>query len=256
MKFLTIVFAAVLALSVTPMFAQEETKDRTDKAMQPAQTKLPEDQPKAATSPSAAASSPGSASTTTSESTTTTSASSAGAPDAEMMKQMMEMAKLNENHKMLAELNGTWSYTIKFWPAPGVPPQESKGTATRKSMFDGRFFVMDVNGPMQMPDPATGKMKTLDFKGHGIEGYDNVRKKFVGTWVDNMGTGIMMSEGTFDPSTKTFTYTSEYEAIPGMKQQIREVLTISDKNHMNFEWFENRGGQEMKTMEIAYTRKK
>ena len=63
-------------------------------------------------------------------------------------------------------------------------------------------------------------------------------------------------EGTYDPMTKTFTYTGEYEGIPGMKQQIREVLTLTDKNHMNFEWFENRAGQEMKMMEIAYTRKK
>ena len=35
----------------------------------------------------------------------------------------------------------------------------------------------------------------MTFKGTGIEGYDNGKKKFVGTWMDNMGTGIMMSEG-------------------------------------------------------------
>src|SRR5207237_10329958 len=35
--------------------------------------------------------------------------------EAEMMKQMMEMSKLNENHKLLADLVGTWNYTIKFW---------------------------------------------------------------------------------------------------------------------------------------------
>ena len=49
-------------------------------------------------------------------------------------------------------------------------------------MFDNRFFIMDVNGPMQMPARHARKMKTLEFKGHGIEGYDNVKKKFFGTW--------------------------------------------------------------------------
>jgi hypothetical protein len=66
----------------------------------------------------------------------------------------------------------------------------------------------------------------------------------------------MFSEGTYDPATKTFTYTGEYEAIPGMKQQIRETIKITDKDHHLFEWFENRGGQEVKTMEIDYTRSK
>jgi len=187
-----------------------------------------------------------------------TAAPAAGQPNqAEMMQQMMELSKLNENHKLLAGLDGTWSYTVKMWmnPDPNAKPQESKGTAVRKSMMDGRFFVMDVTGKMDMPGPD-GKKKEMTFKGMGIEGYDNVKKKFVGTWVDNMGTGIMMSEGSYDPATTTFTYTGEYEAIPGMKQKIREVMKIADKDHMSFEWYEDRGGKEAKTMEISYTRKK
>ncbi len=173
----------------------------------------------------------------------------------EMMKQMMELAKLNENHKLLADLDGNWTYTIKFWmnPDPNAKPEESKGTAVRKSMMDGRYSTLDVTGKMEMPGPD-GKKKEMTFKGHGIDGYDNVKKKFVGSWVDNMGTGIMFSEGTYDPTTKTFTYTSEVEAIPGMKQQIREVIKVTDKDHHTFEWYENRGGQEVKTMEINYTR--
>jgi hypothetical protein len=183
-------------------------------------------------------------------------AASGGQPNQqEMMKQIMEMSKLNENHKLLSGLDGNWNYTIKFWmnPDPNAKPEESKGTAVRKSIMDGRFSIMDVTGKMEMPGPD-GKKNEMTFKGHGIEGYDNVKKKFVGSWIDNMGTGIMFSEGDYDPATKTFTYTSEFEAIPGMKQQIREVLKIVDNNHMTFEWYENRGGNEVKTMEINYTR--
>ena len=69
------------------------------------------------------------------------------------MKQMMEMSKLNENHKLLSSLDGNWNYTIKFWmnPDPNAKPQESKGTATRKSVMGGRYVMMDVSGKMQMP---------------------------------------------------------------------------------------------------------
>ena len=174
-----------------------------------------------------------------------------------MMQQMMEMSKLNENHKLLSSLDGNWDYTIRFWmnPDPNAKPQESKGTATRKSVMGGRYVMMDVSGKMQMPG-EDGKMKDVMFKGMGMEGYDNVKKKFVASWIDNMGTGIEFSEGTYDPATKSFTYTSEVEAIPGMKTKVREVVKVADDRHMSLEWYEKqKGGQEKKTMEIAYTKK-
>jgi hypothetical protein len=121
--------------------------------------------------------------------------------------------------------------------------------------MDGRYFAMDVSGKMQMPGPD-GKMKEMTFKGMGTEGYDNVKKKFVASWIDNMGTGIEFSEGTYDPANKTFTYTSEVEPMPGMKVPIREVIKLADSNHMTLEWYENQGGQEKKTMEINYTKRK
>src|SRR3989449_7567679 len=194
----------------------------------------------------------------TSSSGVAQSAAPGGQPNQqEMMKQMMELSKLNENHKLLSSLDGNWDYSIKFWmnPDPNAKPQESKGTATRKSIMGGRYVMMDVSGKMQMPG-EDGKMKDMMFKGMGMEGYDNVKKKFVASWIDNMGTGIEFSEGTYDPATKSFTYTSEMEPVPGMKTAIREVIKVTDNNHMSLEWYENQGGQEKKTMEINYTKKK
>jgi Protein of unknown function (DUF1579) len=175
--------------------------------------------------------------------------------DAEMQK-MMELSKLNDNHKLLSSLDGNWDYTLKFWmnPDPKAPPQESAGSATRKTIMDGRYVVMDVNGKFQMPG-ADGKPQDVDFKGMGLEGYDNVKKKFVASWVDNMGTGIEFSEGKYDPATKSFTYTSEIEPMPGAKTKVREVLKVTDDNHMMLEWYEMHGGKEKKTMEINYTKK-
>ncbi len=174
-----------------------------------------------------------------------------------MMKAMMEMSNLNENHKLLASMNGEFTYVVKMWMNgdSSSKPQEWTGTATRKSIMDGRFSVMDVKGKIQMPGPD-GKMKDMDFAGHALDGYDNAKKKFVSTWVDSMGTGIMMMTGTYDAASKTFTYTGEYEMMPGMVQKVREVLKTPDANHMTLEYFEDRGGQEAKTMQIDYTRKK
>ncbi len=190
-------------------------------------------------------------------SATTAASPAPGGMDPEMMAKMMELATLNENHKLLASLDGVWNYTVKMWMSgdPTSKPDESKGTATRKSVMGGRFVMMDVKGKMEMPG-ADGKVQTMEFVGHSTEGYDNVKQKFVSTWFDNMGTGIMMTEGTYDEATKTFTYTGEFEPMPGMKQKVREVVKLTDKNHMVLEWYEDRGGKEVKTMEIDYTRGK
>lgn len=175
--------------------------------------------------------------------------------DAEMMAKMMELSKLNENHKVLAATAGNWSYTVKMWMDPKGNPSESTGTAVRKAIMDGRFVTGEHSGKFKMPG-ADGKMKDMNFKGISLDGFDNVKQKFVSTWIDNMGTGIMSLDGTYDASAKTFTYTGEYEAMPGMKSKVREVIKCTDKDHMNMEYYEDRGQGETKAMEINYTRKK
>src|SRR6478672_9496871 len=109
--------------------------------------------------------------------------------EAEMMKKMMESGK---------------------------EPTVSKGSVTYKSIMNGRYVIGDHTGSMKMPG-ADGKMKDFTFKGMSTDGYDNVKQKFTSSWVDNMGTGILTFEGTYDPATKTVTYTGEMEMPPGMK---------------------------------------
>ncbi len=230
----TLLAAASLA---APAFAQLPTSSPNSAA-------VPADSPVVATKSAAATASPRSATVASGQPT-----------EAEMMQMMMEMGKLNENHKILAELVGDWTYTVKMWMAPDAPPSESKGTATRKAEMGGRYFIANASGKFQMPGPD-GKMQDIDFKGMGIDGYDNAKQKFVSSWIDSMGTGIMMAEGTYDAATKTLTYHADYAMAPGVKTKIRETVKVTDKDHHVMEWFEDRGGKEVKTMEISYARKK
>ncbi len=168
---------------------------------------------------------------------------------------MMELSKLNENHKLLAQTAGTYSYVVKMWMDPSGKPNESTGTATRKAVMDGRYVTGDYSGSFKMPGPD-GKMQNMNFKGMSLDGYDNVKKKFVSGWVDNMGTGIYITEGDYDASAKTITYTGQFEMAPGMKTKVREVIKLTDATHMSMEYYEDRGQGENKTMEISYTKKK
>ena len=208
---------------------------------------------KSASSPAAAAAmTPATAAATTTSATTTTASN---APSAEEMKKMMELSQLNDNHKLLAATAGNWSYVVKMWMDPKGSPTESKGMAVRKAVMDGRYVTGDYSGNFKMPG-ADGKPKEMKFQGMSMDGYDNVKQKFVSGWVDNMGTGIYITEGTYDASAKTITYTGEFEMMPGMKSKVREVIKLTDKDNMSMEYFEDRGQGEAKSMEINYTRKK
>jgi len=174
--------------------------------------------------------------------------------EAEMMAMMTELAKPGENHKLLATGVGTWTYVSKWWMDPSAAPSESTGVAVTREVMGGRYFISEHTGKMQMSGPD-GKMTEMEFKGMSTEGYDNAKKKFVSSWIDNMGTGIILSEGSYDEATKSLTYRAEYEMMPGTKTKIREVIKIADRNHRSMEFFEDRGGTEVKTMEITYSRK-
>lgn len=149
---------------------------------------------------------------------------------------------------MLEAMAGEWTYTSKMWMDPAAPPMESTGTSSFKSILGGRYVQHEHHGfVMGMP-----------FEGIGINGYDNIKKKFVSTWIDNMGTMITYMTGTFDPASKTFTYTGKMDDVvkAGTVVKIRETLHAPDADTAHMQWYETRDGKEAKTMEIVYKRKK
>ena len=90
-----------------------------------------------------------------------------------MMEAMMKQATPGPEHKKLEPLVGDWTYTAKFWMAPGAPPMEMAGDDKCTWIMDGRFLQDEVTGPAQAGMPP--------FQGLGLTGYDNTTKKYVGS---------------------------------------------------------------------------
>ena len=97
-----------------------------------------------------------------------------------MMETYKKLATPGEPHKLLASMAGSWTTQTKSWMEPNKPPMESAGTADMKMLLDGRFLQQEF----------TGDMMGQPYSGIGIDGYDNLRKSYVSTWIDTMGTGI------------------------------------------------------------------
>lgn len=153
-----------------------------------------------------------------------------------------------EQHARLAEhFEGTWDTKMRVWMEPGAEPMVSAGISTNTMILGGRQLKMEFSGTFM----------DLPFMGIGFTGYDNVRGVYTGTWTDNMSTGTMVSSGSYDPATATYTFKSEMPdpMHGGAMVPMRETIRIVDADHHVMEMFETRDGAEARTMVLEYTRR-
>jgi hypothetical protein len=163
----------------------------------------------------------------------------------EMQKWMAYMTP-GEMHQMLAKSTGTWNEELTMYSAPDAPPQKMTATCEMKMIMDGRY--QEAN--------HTGSFNNMPFQGHSIIGYDNIKKIFQSTWIDNMGTGITYMEGTYDPSTKMVTLNGKMvDAMTGKDEMVKQTWKYVDDNTQMIEMYNVTEGKEFKTMEIKLTRK-
>jgi hypothetical protein len=165
----------------------------------------------------------------------------------EMMAAMMKMATPGPEHAALSPLAGSWKTVTKMWNSPAGEPMTSEGTCERSWVMGGRYLVANYKG-------VFGDMP---FEGMEVLGYDNLKKQYVSSWVDNMGTGIMMSQGSaMDPSAHSFTLSGSMTDPMGNASTMRGVTNIVDGNTYTMTMYANDRGQEAKMMEITYSRVK
>lgn len=169
------------------------------------------------------------------------------AQDAAMMEAMVKAATPGDPHKKLDQFAGTWSTKISMWMAPGTQPMVSEGTAENRMAFGGRYLEQRFKGDFM----------GMTFEGLGYTGYDNVKKQFWGTWMDNMSTGMMSSTGWM-PDNKTWIFSGTApDPMTGKDARVEERITVVDSDHHTMEMFGAApDGTMFKMMEIQFTRKK
>ena len=169
--------------------------------------------------------------------------------DSTGMKNWMAYATPGEPHKMLAKSNGTWIGDITMWMAPDSPAVTSKATMVNKMVMGGRYQVSETKG----------NMMGMPFNGMGTTAYDNHKKVFISTWIDNIGTGLLKMEGPWDDATKSTTLTGKMvDPMTGRECDFKEVYKIIDDDHQVMEMYgpDPKTGKPFKGMEIKLTRKK
>ena len=162
------------------------------------------------------------------------------------MKAWMDYMMPGDMHKWLASTDGSWTVETESWMEEGQPSVKSTGSMENKMILGGRYQQQMYKGEM-MGQP---------FEVIGLLGYDNSKKMFVSTWLDNMGTGIMVMEGKMDDATKTINFSgSMTDATTGKDCKMREVVQFPDEKTQHFEMYATTDGKEMKVMEMKLTKK-
>lgn len=166
-----------------------------------------------------------------------------------MMQAWKDFATPNENHKRLAALVGSWKTHTKWWVKPGGAPAESDGTADIKSVLGGRYIE-------QLHE---GKMMGQPFSGIGYTGFDNIKQRYITTWMDNMGTSILYVTGKADPSGQVIKSQGTVDdPLTKKPQKYQDAVTLNGPDKFTYEaWGPEPGGAKMfRMMEIVYTRAK
>jgi hypothetical protein len=164
----------------------------------------------------------------------------------EDMQVWMEYMTPGATHQMLAEANGEWNTKITFWMMPGGEPQTSTGTCTNEMILGGRYQKSTHHGDMM----------GMPFEGMGLLAYDNATHKFYNIWIDNMGTGMMMSSGKFNEETGKAEMMGTYvDPMTGKEEPFKQTFQNVDNDKQIFEMFMYFEGKEFKSLEVEYTRK-
>ena len=151
-------------------------------------------------------------------------------------------------HQWMAKGVGEWKVETKmWWDETTKEPMLSTGTCTNTMLLGGRY----------LQSKHTSDVMGMAFEGVATTGYDNGKKVFVSSWIDNMGTGLAYLEGTLDDATKTVTLKGKaFDPTTGKDCQVREIHKHIDDNTMVMEYYVTKaGGKEYKSMEIKLTRK-
>ena len=152
---------------------------------------------------------------------------------------VQEIARVpTAEHNDLHSAIGEWVGTV-IWVMPDGSEQEASATDT--IMAHGPFwtkseFTMDM-GPMGT------------YMGHGVQGYDPGSGKYLGTWIDSMGSYIAHMEGEMDDAGN---FVNRWDA-PNMEgvMEANHSVTVRTKDSYDMTFY----AEGKRTMDINMKRK-
>ncbi len=106
----------------------------------------------------------------------------------ELINKWRLIQRPGENHKLLKQMVGDWDVNL-FFHANGQS-WESKCKAKNELLHGGRFLIENIEGEIYAPDDS-GTMMTEVYSSTKIIGYDNYKKAFCGSFIENQNSYML-----------------------------------------------------------------
>src|SRR6185312_10129538 len=107
----------------------------------------------------------------------------------EILNQMYHYSRPVKYHQMLEDLVGSWAFKgSRFEWVDSVTSKVSMelcGSLVRRSFADGRFFIAEMTTCEKVQLPVRGGLIKDYGRAVQTEGYDNVKKKFQVSYINN-----------------------------------------------------------------------
>lgn len=155
--------------------------------------------------------------------------------------------RTNENHTILSTWAGDWNGAATVWRMPDTTAVYATIRMKSEMTMEGRYLVSNISG----------KIEDTTFEAMGTLGYDNAKKVFVSTWIDNFGTGITELEGNWNNAEHQLELKGKMvDPVSGKEVEARENIRAIDKDNQFLELLLYPGdkNKEHKLMEIKYSR--
>lgn len=168
-------------------------------------------------------------------------------PSAAQAKAPRRPTKPGKHHGHLKQFVGEWKAVVQVWEDPAGSPTESRGSMNYFWLLDGRFLGQEYKG----------ESRDHPYDGLGAIGYDRVKKKYCGVWLDTASTAMTTELGDCDGDGKVFTFIGvEDDPATGRPVRRKSVRRVVGKDkHVVEQFREDADGRMMKVLAITFTRK-
>lgn len=138
-------------------------------------------------------------------------------------QEVPEFGTAEKEHALLQKFVGEWETVSEAVMGPGQPTVKCEGR------IRGRML-----GDLWVVNQSEGNIMGTTMHALQTIGYDPAKKKYVGTWVDNMMNHMWKYEGTLDEAGKILTLEAEGPNFltPGKTTKFRDSYEFKSPDHI------------------------
>lgn len=144
------------------------------------------------------------------------------------------------------KLEGTWDVELEVRLSPQMPPMKTTGKKTYRLM-SGKWLIADFQA----------NIMGMNYENHSVQGFDPMKKKFVGAIVHNLVRNFIQTEGSLNEGGTRLEETVLVPAADGSFKKGRSITELKDADTGTYVMYKpDDNGKEFVSLQATYRRQK